>query len=324
MKPSSKTASSLGLALVALTLHSPFARATPAWTRPLINETLSEATPEMIEKLLAEEEHAVPPATPAAFEEATHARVQVLTFRMPKDCDYEFSLLIVDQKIRRAFIVSTSIAGKVPILGIHRLTPLKAKGLPWPWIKSIKYDSSPMYWGINIRGGYFIHSTPHYGNLGRPASMGCIRVSIPDAMEVFNTVANEFADVPAYSLIYQGTSLKNETPEVTYLKTILANSNMTIDQLKAALALSRKEILAMSKGDFVYAKGVPADAHARPFTHQQSDENAFPRCGGSNCWEVFHKKPTIVQLSSFEITGMDPATIPGAPIAPPPVNASYP
>lgn len=60
-----------------------------------------------------------------------------------------------------------------------------------PWLRSRTYGNSQMFWGLWIKGGYLIHSTPHYGELGRPASMGCIRQSFPDAMELFTHLVEE-------------------------------------------------------------------------------------------------------------------------------------
>lgn len=61
----------------------------------------------------------------------------------------------------------------------------------FPWLRSESYNNSQMFWGLWIKGGYFIHSTPHYGELGRPASMGCIRQSFPDAMELYKLLVED-------------------------------------------------------------------------------------------------------------------------------------
>ena len=60
-----------------------------------------------------------------------------------------------------------------------------------PFHVSSAYEGSSMFWGLWITGGIFMHSTPHYYQLGSPASMGCIRQSYPDAMELFDLVANK-------------------------------------------------------------------------------------------------------------------------------------
>mgnify|MGYP003336965962 FL=1 len=41
---------------------------------------------------------------------------------------------------------------------------------------SRKYDNAPMPHSIFFSGGYAIHATPHIGNLGRPASHGCVQI----------------------------------------------------------------------------------------------------------------------------------------------------
>jgi hypothetical protein len=281
-----------------LTLICSHAHAAPKeWESPLEPETGVELEPSVIASEIPAEALAQVTNNPL-FNEAVKGKVQVLTFRKPKDFSYEFSVLAVEGRIERVFLVSTAMAGKIPILGIHRLTPLKVKCLPWPWIRSSKYEDSPMYWGINIRGGFYIHSTPHYGNLGRPASMGCVRASLPDAMEVFNTVANLYASYSSYSMIYEGFSSTGTNPENTFFNLLLKNSHMTMDDVRAALITSKHEIAAVSTHDLHYAPGIPADAHARPCTGQQSEERLFPTCGGSNCWDVFKKIPAIVQLRS--------------------------
>lgn len=82
-----------------------------------------------------------------------------------------------------------------PIVYTHRV--IKSDGtkikipVAFPWIQSKTYGNSQMYWGLWIHGGYFIHSTPHYGELGRPASMGCIRQSFPDAQDLFKLLVEE-------------------------------------------------------------------------------------------------------------------------------------
>jgi hypothetical protein len=60
-----------------------------------------------------------------------------------------------------------------------------------PWIRSRKYENSQMFWALWIKGGYFIHSSPYYAQLGQPASKGCIRQTFPDAMELFSHLVQE-------------------------------------------------------------------------------------------------------------------------------------
>ena len=55
---------------------------------------------------------------------------------------------------------------------------------------SKKYDNAPMPNSIFFSGGYAIHATPHTGNLGRPASHGCVRLSPHNASYLYNIVKN--------------------------------------------------------------------------------------------------------------------------------------
>jgi hypothetical protein len=117
-----------------------------------------------------------------------------------------------------------------------------------------------MYWGLQIHGGYFIHSSPHYGNLGKPASMGCVRASFPDAMELFELVANVHAGRPSYIIIFEDVALEVPGEGARVLRQVLSESSWSIERLKSALARSRAEVEAVSKGDLEFAPGVPADA----------------------------------------------------------------
>mgnify|MGYP003338126307 FL=1 len=56
---------------------------------------------------------------------------------------------------------------------------------------SKKYDNAPMPHSIFFSGGYAIHATPHVGNLGRPASHGCVRLSPSNAARLYNIVKHD-------------------------------------------------------------------------------------------------------------------------------------
>jgi lipoprotein-anchoring transpeptidase ErfK/SrfK len=60
-----------------------------------------------------------------------------------------------------------------------------------PMHYSRKYDNAPMPHSIFFSGGYAIHATPHTGNLGRPASHGCIRLSPGNAATLYGIVKND-------------------------------------------------------------------------------------------------------------------------------------
>lgn len=60
-----------------------------------------------------------------------------------------------------------------------------------PMHYSKKYDNAPMPHSIFFNGGFAIHATPHVGNLGRPASHGCVRLHPSHAAELYNMTKGE-------------------------------------------------------------------------------------------------------------------------------------
>ena len=56
---------------------------------------------------------------------------------------------------------------------------------------SKKYDNAPMPHSIFFSGGYAIHATPHTGNLGRPASHGCVRLHPANAATLYQIVKHD-------------------------------------------------------------------------------------------------------------------------------------
>ena len=63
-----------------------------------------------------------------------------------------------------------------------------------PMHYSRKYDNAPMPHSIFFSGGYAIHATPHTGNLGRPASHGCVRLSPGNAATLYGIVSRDRDD----------------------------------------------------------------------------------------------------------------------------------
>ena len=63
-----------------------------------------------------------------------------------------------------------------------------------PMHYSRKYDNAPMPHSIFFSGGYAIHATPHVGNLGRPASHGCVRLSPSNAATLYGIVSRDRGD----------------------------------------------------------------------------------------------------------------------------------
>lgn len=60
-----------------------------------------------------------------------------------------------------------------------------------PMHYSKKYDNAPMPHSIFFSGGYAIHATPHIGNLGRPASHGCVRLHPANAATLYDIVKHD-------------------------------------------------------------------------------------------------------------------------------------
>ena len=63
-----------------------------------------------------------------------------------------------------------------------------------PMHYSRNYDNAPMPHSIFFSGGYAIHATPHTGNLGRPASHGCVRLSPGNAATLYGIVSRDRGD----------------------------------------------------------------------------------------------------------------------------------
>lgn len=60
-----------------------------------------------------------------------------------------------------------------------------------PMHYSKKFDNAPMPHSIFFSGGYAIHATPHVGNLGRPASHGCVRLHPTHAANLYEMTKGE-------------------------------------------------------------------------------------------------------------------------------------
>jgi lipoprotein-anchoring transpeptidase ErfK/SrfK len=53
---------------------------------------------------------------------------------------------------------------------------------------SRKYHHSPMPYSVFFRGGYAIHGTGYVGQLGRPASHGCVRLATAHAARFYSLI----------------------------------------------------------------------------------------------------------------------------------------
>lgn len=85
----------------------------------------------------------------------------------------------VDQRLAFSWPVSTARAGYRTPAGRYSVQRMHAM-----W-HSRKYNMSPMPYAMFFRGGYAIHGTYAVGQLGRPASHGCVRLSPGNARTLY-------------------------------------------------------------------------------------------------------------------------------------------
>jgi hypothetical protein len=208
----------------------------------------------------------------------------------------------------------------------YRLTPVEAWGktpdgvskkLPFPFVTSTTYESS-MWYALQVTdNGIFLHATPHYYQLGRRASMGCIRESLPDAMWLWNLVVNEsggrqamirihrrdspYAIQRLRELIYDPNYIApnlvqpyvHTTPDEPLstpppLATASAPRNMVwlVDQLNLSHQRIQDFIAKIKHGDY--------DGKAHNWWNPRTksyEEVAVPLCSGGDCEKVFNVDP---------------------------------
>jgi len=226
---------------------------------------------------------AIQPAQTGA--EAASYRVEVDVFKRPRNLDdvtLEFMTVKVDGIVQKAYIISTAKPGKYTIEGSFPANIERRRGRtqseykPYPWRRSYTYNNSPMFWGLQLSGGYWTHSTTHYGELGRPASMGCVRMTFPSAMELWDLVVN---DVGGSAIVrIHGSGSASAT---LAFRNLGVNSSWINEQIQADLA----------------------DAHAVS-THEYTGVGhprmgqilEFPSCEGVDCFDYFGvRKPVGLQ-----------------------------
>ncbi len=95
----------------------------------------------------------------------------------------------VDGELEYVWPVSTARGGYATPSGVYRPTGFD------PNHRSARYHNSPMPYSIFFSGGYAIHGSYDIGNLGRPASHGCIRLHPEDAAELYGLVRNRGARI---------------------------------------------------------------------------------------------------------------------------------
>ncbi len=235
--------------------------------------------------------------------------VEFFAFGQPDDFDYEFGVIFKRGVLHDVVVLSTGKEGPDgkggtvrALWGTYPLQPLKAGSsrlkevLPWPWIRSRKYDGSPMYWGLHIVGGYYSHSTAYYAQLGVPASKGCLRMYMPDAMSVFNVMVNEIPNAKGRITITKGT--RNPKSNAV-LEHVLQRAGMTRDQLAKKISEKRQEITRTTRSHVPPVRGEPAEAHNRP----TEAEIPSVACGVTrrgvrvDCWDAFAKTDRRVWIS---------------------------
>jgi|SRR5579871_196257 len=85
--------------------------------------------------------------------------------------------------------ISSGMAGHATPRGVFRPRAL------YTMVHSAKYGNAPMPHSIFFYGQYAIHGTTAVGNLGRPASHGCVRLSPGNAAALFAMVQREGAEI---------------------------------------------------------------------------------------------------------------------------------
>jgi L,D-transpeptidase catalytic domain len=85
--------------------------------------------------------------------------------------------------------ISSGKAGHATPRGVFRPRAL------YVMVHSAKYGNAPMPHSIFFYGQYAIHGTTAVGNLGRPASHGCIRISPANAATLFAMVQRRGAEI---------------------------------------------------------------------------------------------------------------------------------
>jgi hypothetical protein len=224
------------------------------------------------------------------------ARAETARKRFADLATREFAIVSLRGQPQRAQIISGGLEGyaeggfKTTPPGNYRLSAIAyektvdlpdgsraKKFIPYPWLRSRRYNNSQMFWGLWIFGGYFMHSTTHYGELGRPASMGCIRQTYPDAMELFRQAQRYPAMIRIHPIGSQ--QAYDRVREIGGVAWALPRLEQNLAQIRA--------YVAYAKNDEIVNLG---HAWIDPSTGRPSTP-AWPNCGPVDCFEVWGKKP---------------------------------
>ena len=202
-------------------------------------------------------------------------RVEIEVFKKPKGLgvDREFAWMYVDGQLKSIYVASTAMPGKYTIEGTFPITIVTARGKknpaykPFPWHKSATYNDSPMYWGLQIHGGFWIHSTPHYGQLGQPASKGCVRIDYPASMEIWDEIVNRTQGSAVIHIYGSGSSKAKAAFAARGL-----DPSFVADRIESDL----QDALAVTHHDY-HGYG-----HAR-----MGQPLVWPACDGVDCFDYF-------------------------------------
>lgn len=194
----------------------------------------------------------------------------------------EFAVISLRGLPQRAYLVSAGIEKKVKRVlrstppGVYRLDPIMkvvdGMSTPFPWLKPVTAPSTLMYWGLWIYGGYFMHSTTHYSEIGRAASMGSIRQTFPDAMALYSDVAKYPAMIRIHAV--NSKSAFARLRALTTVEWILPQLMRSRSQITAYERVHGPEITGFGHG---WMSSVPGE----------EDAPVWPSCGAGDCFKTW-------------------------------------
>lgn len=252
--------------------------------------------PELLESLFPPEDWEETPGpetfssawTPPDYEGQVCTRLQVHVFVRPQGLGvpYEFGALELDGQVKNFFVLSSGRKGEPTVTGDFPLRFARVKNYPFPWLISEKYENSPMYWGLRIYKGYWIHSTTHYKTLGRPASMGCVRLTFPSAMEIWD----------------QAVNYVRESSRITLYPSGSAKAADAYQRLKANAGLTDADVIALIEADLADAHAVSTheylgNGHWRRDPSRVLDrfvKGYYPGCYDKSCFKLYGRRPRPV------------------------------
>jgi lipoprotein-anchoring transpeptidase ErfK/SrfK len=109
--------------------------------------------------------------------------------RIDVDLGSQTMRVAADDGERHQWPISSGRAGHLTPRGAFRPIAL------YPMVHSAKYGNAPMPHSIFFYGQYAIHGTMAVGDLGHPASHGCIRLAPENAATLYGLVSREGAAI---------------------------------------------------------------------------------------------------------------------------------